>query len=349
VRLALKGTDLCMEGAELEVPVCLRPRRGLLLLGAPSALDRVESTTRAAPAASAVTEASATPVASPVPLLVGFRVDMGKQGRASLALTGRDAVRLTGRAEGLDPRAVGSIDRVVKKLLQDYDTREQQKRQRIGTALSEVQAALAQDTTAPAELKESARTLTVEQVVDEKGYWAKMRQTLETTPSQDGYTVSLTVPEGLVKDIAEQLTGGGAMTAGTLGVLAAVAVPNFVKFQSRAKQTEVKSNLKAAYTAQRVFAAEKKRWGKSFREIGFAPESGRRYTYCLGTECLPCDRAECTVAADHSPCKGITRVGRKLPDGFAVCAYGNVDTDPDVDVWVIDQGGEPLQLNADER
>lgn len=357
VRLSVKGSDLCVEGAELEVPVCLRPRRGLLLLGAPSALDEVEAANRApAPAA---TETSATPVAAAAtpaqpaesaPLLVGLRMDMGAQGRASLAFTGRDAVRLAMRVEGTQPRAVSSIDRVVTKFLRDYDTREVEKRERIAQALSEVQAALAQDTTAPAELKASARTLTVEQVVDEKGYWAQLRKSVQVENATPGaYAVSLTVPAGLVRDFAEQLSGGGAMTAGTLGVLAAVAVPNFVKFQARSKQSEVRANLKAAYTGQRMYAAEKDRWGKTFRDIGFAPEAGRRYTYCMGQECLPCDSQGCAVAPVPPPCQGIAKVGKKLPDGFTVCAFGNVDSDAELDVWVIDQGGEPLQLNADER
>ena len=35
------------------------------------------------------------------------------------------------------------------------------------------------------------------------------------------------------------------------GILAAVAIPNFLKFQSRAKQAEAKSNLRTWFTTQR--------------------------------------------------------------------------------------------------
>jgi type IV pilus assembly protein PilA len=41
-----------------------------------------------------------------------------------------------------------------------------------------------------------------------------------------------------------------------IGILAAIAVPNFIKFQCRAKQSEAKSNLKALYTAEESFKAE---------------------------------------------------------------------------------------------
>ena len=41
-----------------------------------------------------------------------------------------------------------------------------------------------------------------------------------------------------------------------IGILAAIAIPNFIKFQARSKQSEVKSNLKGLYTTQRAFYQE---------------------------------------------------------------------------------------------
>ncbi len=34
----------------------------------------------------------------------------------------------------------------------------------------------------------------------------------------------------------------------TSGLLASIAIPNFIKFQARSKQSEAKANLKAIYT-----------------------------------------------------------------------------------------------------
>ena len=36
-----------------------------------------------------------------------------------------------------------------------------------------------------------------------------------------------------------------------IGILAAIAIPNFIKFQARSKQSEAKANLKAIFTAQK--------------------------------------------------------------------------------------------------
>ena len=41
-----------------------------------------------------------------------------------------------------------------------------------------------------------------------------------------------------------------------IGILAAIAIPNFVKFQCRSKQSEARSSLKAIYTAEEAYRAE---------------------------------------------------------------------------------------------
>jgi type IV pilus assembly protein PilA len=41
-----------------------------------------------------------------------------------------------------------------------------------------------------------------------------------------------------------------------IGILAAIAIPNFVKFQCRSKQSEAKTNLKAMYVAYQGYYSE---------------------------------------------------------------------------------------------
>ena len=41
-----------------------------------------------------------------------------------------------------------------------------------------------------------------------------------------------------------------------IGILAAIAIPNFLKFQCKAKQTEAKTGLKAVYTTQLAYNGE---------------------------------------------------------------------------------------------
>jgi type IV pilus assembly protein PilA len=68
-----------------------------------------------------------------------------------------------------------------------------------------------------------------------------------------------------------------------IGILAAIAIPNFIRFQARAKQSEAKGNLKAIFTAERSYFQEKDRYVDTFPTIGFSPERGNRYMYQLGT------------------------------------------------------------------
>src|SRR5438128_11357009 len=66
-----------------------------------------------------------------------------------------------------------------------------------------------------------------------------------------------------------------------IGILAAIAIPNFIKFQARSKQSEAKANLKASFTAMKAFYQEKDRYWAVEREIVFVPERNNRYAYFL--------------------------------------------------------------------
>ncbi|MCP4503285.1 MAG: prepilin-type N-terminal cleavage/methylation domain-containing protein [Deltaproteobacteria bacterium] len=74
-----------------------------------------------------------------------------------------------------------------------------------------------------------------------------------------------------------------------IGILAAIAIPNFVKFQCRAKQSEAKTNLKALFTANESYRAEHDKYfgqascgnsGACTGDLGFAPKGDKiRYNY----------------------------------------------------------------------
>ena len=67
-----------------------------------------------------------------------------------------------------------------------------------------------------------------------------------------------------------------------IGILAAIAIPNFIKFQARSKQSEAKSNSKAMFTAEKAFFAEKDKYSSLVGEVGFSPERNNRYNYWVG-------------------------------------------------------------------
>ena len=68
-----------------------------------------------------------------------------------------------------------------------------------------------------------------------------------------------------------------------IGILAAIAIPNFIKFQARSKQSEAKSNLKAVFSGQKSLFGERDMYSPNINVIGFSPERGNRYAYRNGT------------------------------------------------------------------
>ncbi|HZN93127.1 MAG TPA: DUF4190 domain-containing protein [Myxococcales bacterium] len=141
----------------------------------------------------------------------------------------------------------------------------------------------------------------------------------------------------------------------------AIAVPNFIKFQSRAKQSECKSNLTSAYLAERSYFAEKQTYTPNIAEIGFSPERGNRYAYFFFDVGQVEDRSTATPATtpgavgvgvdtfkhkdarplafgDLPSLAGEVRPGvhGQCPEcSFVVVCAGNVDSDATLDVWSI--------------
>lgn len=73
-----------------------------------------------------------------------------------------------------------------------------------------------------------------------------------------------------------------------IGILAAIAIPNFVTFQCRAKQTEVRTVLKNIVMAEETFRAESDHYASGneaeLRVISFAVSGGvRRYDFTVAT------------------------------------------------------------------
>lgn len=65
-----------------------------------------------------------------------------------------------------------------------------------------------------------------------------------------------------------------------IGILSAVAVPQFQKFQRKAKQSEAKSSLASIYTVQKAFFAEYSMYYENLIALGYIPEGS--YNYLIG-------------------------------------------------------------------
>jgi type IV pilus assembly protein PilA len=66
-----------------------------------------------------------------------------------------------------------------------------------------------------------------------------------------------------------------------IGILAAIAIPNFLRFQAKSKMSEAKTNLGAIYTGQLAYFGEQNSYG-NFNAINWSPSGTPRYHFALG-------------------------------------------------------------------
>ena len=114
-----------------------------------------------------------------------------------------------------------------------------------------------------------------------------------------------------------------------IGILSAIAIPNFMKFRSRAWQAEAKANLAAVHNCQLIYFSDFDTFAggeDAFDKIKFVPIAGQnRYTYILDQSILPG-----IIQINNLPA-GIP----STKTGFTCIAVSNIDDDPALDYWAI--------------
>jgi type IV pilus assembly protein PilA len=95
-----------------------------------------------------------------------------------------------------------------------------------------------------------------------------------------------------------------------IGVLAAIAIPNYKGFHCKAKQSEAKVQLGAIRTAQKTYWSEHQTYATSLGQLAYTGRNDTRYTYSI-------------VSADQ--------------DSFLAVANGTINTGRDV--WRMTQEG----------
>ncbi len=96
-----------------------------------------------------------------------------------------------------------------------------------------------------------------------------------------------------------------------IGILAAIAIPNFLKFQAKSRTTEARTNLGAIFTGQTSYYGESNTYG-NFTNIGWGPTGTPRYLYMMGVNVLVPD--------------SVNAIGKDLTgDGTAPTWAGNMN------------------------
>jgi len=116
-----------------------------------------------------------------------------------------------------------------------------------------------------------------------------------------------------------------------IGILAAIAIPNFLKFQAKSKQSEAKTNLKGIFTAETSYFGENNKY-ETMSTVNWAPVGTKQnYQYEIGTETI-------NLPGGGSP-TGDAPVWVRTPGqtllNFTAGAWGQIDSDTKTDTWTI--------------
>lgn len=115
-----------------------------------------------------------------------------------------------------------------------------------------------------------------------------------------------------------------------IGILAAIAIPNFLKFQSRTRQSEAKTQLKGFATSAKSYASSNPTgFTYACGRCDWAPEGTNLYSYTVS------DNADDNVTGSKNCDAAGNDTVAQSESGFTAIAHGNIDGDATCDTWQI--------------
>ena len=162
----------------------------------------------------------------------------------------------------------------------------------------------------------------------------------------------------MLKALHKQREGGFTLielmiVVAIIGILAAIAIPNFLRYQARSRQTEAKTNLGAIFVAETSYFGEQSNYG-DFTQVGYGLAGAtNRYTYRVGAGTAPDALIQTMqpIAGSLGPCAtaavahGITVAAAGVAPGFTATAAGQLDNDTALDQWYVNDIKEGLTPN----
>ena len=113
-----------------------------------------------------------------------------------------------------------------------------------------------------------------------------------------------------------------------IGILAAIAIPNYQRYQARTRQSEAKVALSSVYTSQMDFAAEYATYGSCLKAMGTSFNSLKRY-YSVGFDDTAAAAATCgptgDIACNNYTYNGIL-AGMQCAEGAGVTRFDSTAT-----------------------
>jgi type IV pilus assembly protein PilA len=121
-----------------------------------------------------------------------------------------------------------------------------------------------------------------------------------------------------------------------LGIVAAIAVPNFLRYQAQSRQSEARANLSGIFISETAFFGEQSRFS-STTDTGYqVAGTSNRYTY--RTHATDSTGTDTGVVAINAGVGTVAPENTVIPSassmtGFTATATANLDNDPAIDQW----------------
>jgi len=125
-------------------------------------------------------------------------------------------------------------------------------------------------------------------------------------------------------------------------VLAAVAIPDFLKFQAKAKSREVKTNLGAIFTTHVSYFGEYIPYDvpdSCYKILAWDLNERNTHVYHCGPDEIN------NIVADTT-CQ-TPQLYLLTENSFTIVAVGNIDDDPECDVWTVNDAKELVNVVND--
>ncbi len=120
-----------------------------------------------------------------------------------------------------------------------------------------------------------------------------------------------------------------------IGILAAIAIPNFLKYQAKSKQSEAKTSLGAIGTSAEAWRAEHDTYVANKSQLAWAPQGQNRYAYFYNGLMIYSSFIDPANGTRDTAPTG-SYIGTKSPaslNTYTSVAAGVISTNAGDDVW----------------
>jgi type II secretory pathway pseudopilin PulG len=156
-----------------------------------------------------------------------------------------------------------------------------------------------------------------------------------------------------------------AVVLAIIGLLASIAIPRLLAFRGRAQQAEAKTALASVATSMKVYRSDNNAFTDDLLRIAWLPDGAPVYLVGFTSDGTPSASGRNDTAELRAAGAGTYRTHRMVdgfgnpltesnlpaapvaPLAFTIGAAGNLDDDPTLDQWTLDDGGTMTHVGDD--